>query len=126
MSQDKPLALLRIVVILLPILATGFLAASLSTAQADEPAEEVLTNQSVVDLHELGFGEDVIIEKIRNTRCAFDVAIENLKALKEAGVPGTIISEMINAASSVQNERAKEDPNDPLSAHEPGIYFYLN
>ena len=111
-------------VCLLPLIALCFLAASLGTVQAEPPAEEILTNQSVVDLFELGFGEEVIVEKIRNTKCAFDVAIGDLKALKENGVPSVVISEMINAASSVENQQTKEDPNDPLSAHEPGIYFY--
>ncbi|MEM7585248.1 MAG: hypothetical protein AAF560_17795 [Acidobacteriota bacterium] len=116
--------LYRILALTLTILFASPMTAPLNASQAEQATEETLTNQSIVDLHELGFGEDVVIEKIRNTNCAFDVDIDNLKSLKDAGVSSAIISEMINAASSTKNKRTKEDPNDPLSAHESGIYSY--
>ena len=93
------------------------------TAFANEEAE-LLTNQTIIELNGLGFGEGIISEKIRNTDSAFKVAIEDLKALKDAGVPDSVISEMINAASSEKSVDVDADPNDPLSPHDSGIYIY--
>ncbi len=107
----------------LALVTAAILSMSVAAVRADEESE-VLTNKSIVELHELGFGEEVIVEKIKNTRCEFEVGIENLKTLKEAGVPSGVISAMINADSSGESDEVRADPNDPQSPHESGIYVY--
>lgn len=43
---------------------------------------ETLTNQSILDMIELGFSEDIIVAKIQNSNNNFDTSIEALKRLK--------------------------------------------
>ena len=39
---------------------------------------ETLTNQSILDMIELGFSEDIIVAKIQNSNNNFDTSIEAL------------------------------------------------
>ncbi|WP_277114113.1 hypothetical protein, partial [Bacteroides stercorirosoris] len=48
--------------------------------------QETLSNQSVIDMKELGFSDDVIITKINSSDCLFDTSINSLKILKEKGI----------------------------------------
>ncbi len=96
------------------------------------PQAETLTNATVIELHQLGLGDEVILEKIRGSPCAFDVSVEGMKKLKEAGISGAVISEMIRtvkrtgeeAAAAAASKESEVDPNDPLAPHEAGIYLY--
>lgn len=113
---------------LVAALLIGFLM-SPSLGVADEPP---MTNQSVLDLQQLQFGDEVIIEKIKSSTCSFDTSTEALKTLKAAGISGAVMAEMIRAsnrgpapASAASVAAAPSNPNDPLTPHEPGIY-YLN
>lgn len=54
-----------------------------------------LTNQSIIDMINIGFTGDVVIAKIKTSSCLFDTDIESLKQLKENGVSGDIITAMI-------------------------------
>lgn len=98
------------------------------TATAPAAGEEVLTNESIIELHKMGFGEDVLIGKIQSTGCNFDVSLDGLKALKEAEIPDAVIRKMIEAGSPSTNDRPSQqpvtDPNDPLSPQSPGIYLF--
>jgi len=116
--------------LLLPVGA--ILAQETPLAAAPEGQGEILTNAAVIELHQLGLGEEVIIEKIKSSTCAFDVSLEGMKALKAAGIPGSIISEMIRASKRSREEAAAAaastetaaDQDDPLAPHEAGIYLY--
>lgn len=68
-------------------------------------AQEVLTNQSIIDLTELGFDEQVIIDKIESSETNFDTTIDALKILKGKGILPNILSTMIKA--SKQKKKAK-------------------
>ena len=59
--------------------------------------QEILDNNSIKDLVELGFEEDVIIEKINSTSNNFDITLDGLKSLKESGVSQDIIKSMISS-----------------------------
>ena len=52
----------------------------------------MLTNATIIELKELGLGENVVIEKIKASRCNFDVSINGLKQLKAAGTTVVINS----------------------------------
>jgi hypothetical protein len=54
-------------------------------------AQEVLTNQSVVEMVKAGLSERVIIAKIRNSPTKFDTQTDALIALKKNGVPEKVI-----------------------------------
>lgn len=110
-------------------------------AFADEPAksagakaqsqEEVLNNAAVIELKNLGLGETLIVDKIKTSRCDFDVTLAGLKQLKAANVPDAVISAMLGAkpgqptASSTTAEKPSgaTDPNDENTAHETGIWL---
>ncbi len=100
-----------------------------ATVQAQK---ETLTNADVVELTKLGFGEEVIIEKIQQSEHDFDTGLSGLKKLKEAGVSDGVIKAMVAAQSAATKEKEKEkekeqgdDPYDPSSPHEPGIYCWM-
>lgn len=104
------------IVVLLLVLSVGAMAG------------EVLDNEGVVQLHKLGLGDEVVLEKIRSSEARFDVRLEALKRLKDSGVSGAVISEMIRLSRGVAEEQAASaaaarDANDPLADHEPGIYY---
>ena len=56
--------------------------------------EEILTNQSILDMMELGFTNDVIVGKIETSKSSFDTTVDALKALKEKGV-GNIVKKSL-------------------------------
>ena len=93
------------------------------------PAQnEVLTNDEVVTLVKGGLASSIIIGKIRSSKTQFDMSTDALIKLKQAGVPDDIVTAMLEAKAgrSVAAPAANEagDPNDPMSKHNYGIYFY--
>ena len=78
---------------------------------------EVLTNQTIINLVELGFEDNVIITKISTSETAFETSIEALKALKEKGVSGDIIVAMMQASKP----NVIEDNTENIK--KTGIYF---
>lgn len=108
-------------------------------APADEPSskptpakpaqqEEVLNNAAVIELKGLGLGESLIVDKIKTSRCDFDVSINGLKQLKAAAVPDAVISAMLaakpgGAANGAVAIEPPADPDDPKSPHEAGIWL---
>ncbi|MCS3200209.1 hypothetical protein [Candidatus Bacteroides intestinigallinarum] len=74
---------------------------------------EILTNQAIIDMLELGFTEDIIVTKISTSKCDFNTEIDALKSLKEKGVNSNIIVSMIKAAKSIQEN--EEYANDAVS-----------
>tara|TARA_B100000767_G_C19281904_1_gene335827 strand:- start:107 stop:460 length:354 start_codon:yes stop_codon:yes gene_type:complete len=68
-------------------------------------SQEVLDNQSVIDMIELGFDEQVIIDKIESTNSSFETSLEELKSLKLLGVTQNILSIMIKESKeTITNE----------------------
>jgi hypothetical protein len=86
-------------------------------------AKETLTNDSILELHKLGLGDAVIVEKIKTTTCNFDTSTAALKQLKEAGISDTVLAAMISGGG-VKSVKEGGDPNDPLTPHATGIYVY--
>lgn len=74
-------------------------------------AQDKMTNQSILDLIDLGFSSDVIISKINSSDVAFDTSLQSLKELKGKGVSSEIMSLMIEKSKVVI---------------EDGIFFYEN
>jgi hypothetical protein len=59
-------------------------------------AQEVLTNESVIQLLKVGLSEDLVIAKISQSRCSFDTSTAGLIALKQAGVSDRVLHFMID------------------------------
>jgi hypothetical protein len=85
---------------------------------------EVLTNDTVISLVKAGLGPDTIEAKISASRTSFDTSTSSLIALKQAGVPDSVIAAMLNRSkSSVAPNAVADNSNpEPLVAHAPGIY----
>ena len=80
-------------------------------------AQEVLTNHSIIDMLEMGLGEDVIITKISTSECDFKTSINDLKELKEKGVTNNIIVAIMKQA---QQDKENTESKKTLL---PGIYL---
>jgi len=55
-------------------------------------AQETITNESVVQMVELGFDDYMIIDKINTSDVKFDASISALSEMKNAGVFSEILS----------------------------------
>lgn len=73
-------------------------------------AQEVITNESVVQMLELGFDDALIIDKIYTSDVKFDASLTALGKLKKAGVSSEVLSVIME--KSKQNTKSKT-----------GIYF---
>lgn len=78
-------------VLLFAMLAAGFAAAPAATA-----ANGVMDNHAVVEMVQLGLGDQVIIAKIHASQTAFDTSPKALAELKRDGVPAAVITTMID------------------------------
>jgi len=56
-----------------------------------------LTNTDVLGMVKAGLGTEIIIAKIKATSCTFDTDPATLKALKDGGVPDSVILAMVQA-----------------------------
>ncbi|MBK6829389.1 MAG: hypothetical protein IPG92_00965 [Flavobacteriales bacterium] len=85
-------------------------------------AQEILTNQHLMQMAELGMGEAIILSQIENSNNDFDVSTSALMALKKAGLSDAVLAKVIGAANN--SAQKVVDPNDPLAPHRPGIYYF--
>jgi hypothetical protein len=86
-------------------------AAPKKSSPAKPPAPAPMTNQDVIKLVKAKVSEDLIIVKIRQSKTKFDVSVDALVALKEAGVSDNLIAVMMNPAAP-----AAPPPAVPASA----------
>lgn len=68
-------------------------------------AQETITNESVVQMVELGFDDYMIMDKINTSDVKFDASISALGSLKKAGVSSEILSLIMD--KSKQNTKSK-------------------
>jgi hypothetical protein len=69
-------------------------------AQENGVAQEMdVTNARVIEMTKLGLDEDVIISKIKSSKCSFQVADKDLVELKNIGVSTKVIAAMLEANS---------------------------
>lgn len=73
-------------------------------------AQEKITNESIMQMVELGFSDDIILTKVNSSDYKFDTSMTELSKLKKAGVSSDIIAMMIQKSS--HNTKSKT-----------GIYF---
>lgn len=88
---------------------------------------ETLNNDGVIQLHKLGLGDSVVVEKIKGSTCQFDTSVSALKGLKDAGLSDAVIQAMIAAGSASSSSTAAApagDPNDPNAAHTSGVWLF--
>lgn len=100
---------------------TMVLAITLSTTNTAK-AQETLTNQSMIDMVKLGFGDPIILSKIKTSNNNFDLTTNALMELKKNNVTDAVISAMMEGASDPT--RKVIDMNDHRNPHRPGVYYY--
>ena len=61
-------------------------------------AQEVVTNESIIQMKELGFDETIILSKINSSDVDFDSSISALSKLKESGVSSEVIALVMQKA----------------------------
>lgn len=86
-----------------------------SVSSPSRASGERLTNQGVVALVEAGLGDELVIEKINCSNCAFGTEAPELADLKAKRVSEKVIAHMLRTQSLRGSEPAK------ASAYEPGI-----
>jgi hypothetical protein len=94
-------------------------------AQPCSAADEILNNASVIQLQGLNLGDDIVIEKIKTSKCNFDTSADALQQLKEAKVSAAVILAMIKTQASATASTAPTatgDPNDPITPHAAGVW----
>jgi hypothetical protein len=70
-------------------------------AAAPVSTEQVLTNADVLSLVKVGLGEELIAAKIKQVKAvAFDLSTDGLVALRNGGVPNTVIEAMMRRAAN--------------------------
>jgi len=107
------------VVICLFLVPLMLLTAGIALATAPR-APRPLTNDDVVTMVQAGLPQDVVIEKIKASKTAFDTSTDALVALKKEGVGGDIIRVMVNPSSeSRQPGGVPGNSNQPAPCQVP-------
>jgi hypothetical protein len=91
-------------------------AVCLSLPGATSLAQEVLTNDSVVQMIKAGLPEAVVIAKIKSTATKFDLKTDSLVNLKKAGVSDKVLEAMMGAGSPTTAGAAPAPPAPALTA----------
>jgi hypothetical protein len=90
--------------------------AVLGTASAQA---EKLTNADVIQLSRSGLGKELVINKIKNSLCDFDVSVSGLVELKNAGVDDVIVGVMMEKAR--EKRESVSVTTAPSDLSRPGV-----
>jgi len=85
-------------------------------------SQEKMTNQSILDLIDLGFESEVIIAKINSSQTEFDTSIIQLKKLKEKGVTSNILALMIDKSKIIIESGVFYTKDGELEKIEPSVF----
>jgi hypothetical protein len=99
-----------------------FILCSLLTSFAfkqQAPQLEPLTNQDVVRMVKAQLPSDVIISKIKKSRCHFDTEPSVLSELKNNGVPNDVLLAMVNAPYGMPRQEEKPADVKPEAKRPP-------
>ena len=78
------------------LLAAGLLVIS----SASVSAQDVMTNETVIQMHKAGLSENVILAKMRSSQTKFDTRTEALIELKKAGVPEKVMQAILGGGAA--------------------------
>jgi hypothetical protein len=99
------------------VLVLGLVAAvSLSMPGATSLAQEVLTNDSVVQMIKAGLPEAVVIAKIKSTATKFDLKTDSLVKLKKDGVSDKVLEAMVAAGQGSSTTAMPAPPQPAIAA----------
>ncbi len=93
------------------------------TAAPSRPAEPALmNNDSVVRMMKAGLGTELVLQTVNTQPGKYTLDADSVIALKQAGVPETVISAMMNRARR-QITNVPETPVALAEVNEPGVYY---
>lgn len=98
-------------------------AAALLLVTSGAAAQEVLTNENVLQLLEAGLPAEAIVAKIKATPGKFDLSTNKLIELKNKRVPGSVLAAMLEPKAAAVAELSADSP-DPAVPHYPGVYLF--
>jgi hypothetical protein len=89
--------------------------------------QEVMTNETVIQMVKAGLSENVILAKMRSSQTKFDTRTEALIALKQAGVPEKVMSAIVGggpppASAPAAAASAAAVATAPQGSHRGPIY----
>ena len=91
----------------------------LSVAAVSQETKHALTNDNVIKLVKDGFSEDIVVAMIEANDSAFDVSVNGLTAVKEAGISNKVMEAMLKAEARKRQQSALAQPAPPPQA--PGM-----
>src|SRR3954466_1330193 len=81
------------------------------TSQEGETNTHTLRNEDILRLHRARVAPEVIISKIKNSRCNFDVFVGAIADLKQRGVADSVLQAMIEAPIGPPLAKRKPSPS---------------
>lgn len=92
-------------------------------------AQETITNETIIQMKDLGFEDSMIIDKINSSNVKFDASINGLTMLKKAGISTDVISLVMQ--KSKHNTKSKTgiyyvDNNDKQKRIQPSVFSNSN
>jgi hypothetical protein len=106
-----------------------FLAGVLLVFAVSVPAQEILTNNSILKLLQAGIGEDMIVNMINSQPGKYSLGADDIIAWKKAGVSEKVLAAMIAknaggaAAATVHSSGGAASHAAAAPAMEIGVYF---
>jgi hypothetical protein len=85
-------------------------------------AQDIMNNQSILDLMDLGFESEVIKAKINSSPVEFDTSMEQLKFLKEKGVSSDVLALMIDKSKAEIESGVSYYKNNELEKIQPSVF----
>ncbi len=103
------------------ILRAAVLVAILAAAL---PAQQQLTNEAIVKLHRAGLGDDMIVNMVNTQPGQYTVGVDDVVALKGAGVSEKVIAAMMSKGSAPSGSTGSQAaPPSGAYPSEIGVYY---
>jgi hypothetical protein len=83
-----------------------FLCVSLLSLGQPPPVEEILTNETIIQLTKAGLDKEVIKSKMNTSKCSFTTTTADLMNLSKNKVPNDVIALMIKKENSIKTNPA--------------------
>jgi hypothetical protein len=96
------------------LFALSLLTGLSALGQTQKALSSNLTNARVVEMAKLGLDDDIIIAKIRNQKCDFQLGDQDLVDLKRSGVPPKVVAAMLDAGALTEARVAISGNEVPL------------
>jgi len=84
---------------------------------------EVLSNESVINMHNKGLPASIIMSRIKTTRNTFDISTDALIKLTDNKISEDLLNAIVDAAGDAARHFVVIDPNNPKDMHDSGVYY---